>query len=159
MDYDALIDSWRRGPRLSEHTALEVTYAVAVGHRPGDPPPLKPGEPVPGCACPACTGIAQDHPARQHRVLHGSTSLPVEEARAVPIIDVASRLGLDLHRVGRSWRAPCPIHGGEDRNFSVLMGGGARCWSCGWTGDGIALVMELRGVEFADAVRELAGRP
>lgn len=29
----------------------------------------------------------------------------------------------------------------------------------GWTGDGIVLVMKLRGVDCPDAVRELAGRP
>jgi hypothetical protein len=82
--------------------------------------------------------------------------LPVERARSVPILDVCQRLGIKLRGVGRSYRGPCPIHGGDGPNFSVQEGGGARCWSCGWTGDGIALVMQVRGLPFHEAVRELA---
>lgn len=43
---------------LSSHARLEIAHAVHAGHRPGDPPPLDPGDPVPGCACVACRALA-----------------------------------------------------------------------------------------------------
>ena len=82
--------------------------------------------------------------------------LPVEESRAVPILDVCNALGLDLKRVGRTWRCPCPVHGGYGLNFSVIEDRGARCWTCGWTGDALSLWIELRSVEFHEAVRAIA---
>ncbi len=82
--------------------------------------------------------------------------LPVEAARATPILDVAERLGLELRRVGRSYRGPCPIHRGEDPNFSVDPERGLfKCFVCDEGGDGIALWMHVRGVTFAEAVREM----
>ncbi|MFQ5845356.1 MAG: CHC2 zinc finger domain-containing protein [Planctomycetota bacterium] len=83
--------------------------------------------------------------------------LPVETARRVPILDVCERLGLALRKVGRSWRGPCPLHGGEGPNFAVLRERGTfRCFVCDAGGDGLALWMGVRGVDFAEAVLELA---
>lgn len=45
--------------RLSEHTRLEIAYAVHAGHEPGDPPPLADDDPVPGCSCPRCVMLAR----------------------------------------------------------------------------------------------------
>ncbi len=82
--------------------------------------------------------------------------MPVEAARATPILDVADRLGLELRRVGRSYRGPCPIHRGEDPNFSVDPERGLfKCFVCDEGGDGIELWMHVRGVTFAEAVREM----
>ena len=143
--------------RLSEHLRLEVAHAVHRGHQPDDTPPLQPTEPVPGCSCPRCTAVPADHPTRRLRPRRERRRLPVEEARSVPILDVCEQLGLDLRQVGRSWRGPCPMHGGEGPNFAVLPDRGLfKCFVCDETGNGIDLWMRVRGVPFTDAVRELA---
>ena len=69
----------------------------------------------------------------------------------------AERLGLDLNWVGRSYHGPCPIHNGEHRKFSLNPERGSfTCFVCGEGGDAISLWMAVRGVAFAEAVRELA---
>jgi len=206
---------------LSRHVVLEVAHVVHIGHRPGDPPPLSPGAPVPGCGCPVCLTLAvggtwddgrhaeemvlfmalfppseradaveaartETEALEYTRVLPSpgvlsllaarvpgavrepkvrtrrrsrwdDTPLPIKEARAIPILDIAELLGLHLRRVGNSWRGPCSIHDGDGPNFSIVPKvNGWRCWSCGRSGDGIALMMAVRCVSFAEAVRELA---
>ncbi len=70
-------------------------------------------------------------------------------------------LGPAAKRSGRHLLWPCPFH--DDRNPSLQVDPGRRCWKC-WPcdlgGDAPALVMKLRGVGFPEAVRtvaELAG--
>ncbi len=143
----------------SEHVRLEIANAVHLGHRPGDAPPLAAAAAVPGCSCPDCTGVPTDHPARRSlRRRNGRQldPLPVDDARAVPLLEVSERLGLDLRRVGQSWRGPCPLHGGEHRNFAINPERDHfKCFVCGEAGDGIELWMRVRGVSFSDAVLEL----
>ena len=92
----------------SRHMDLEILASAALGRM------LDPGVLVPGCGCPICTDIPEDSPARKpFRVVKEGNPLPVEVAGAVPCIEVAERIGLDLRRVGRSWRGPCPIHDGD----------------------------------------------
>lgn len=156
-DEDGLVESWveaSRGSRrlCSDHAAVEAAYALGSGHRPGEPAPLGVGKPVPGCGCFRCTGVLARRPRRRWR-----GPLPVDEARAVSILDVCDRLGLALRRVGKSYRGPCPIHGGDGPNFSVVPERGCfRCWVCGERGDGIRLVQLVRGLTFVEAVREVA---
>ena len=80
----------------SDHLSLEIAAAQRRGR------PLKPGEPVPGCACSGCTGIADDHPARvpawrradpegaaaSDRQRRERWEQMVVRARAVPLLDV-----------------------------------------------------------------------
>lgn len=55
IDRGALIDSWSDGTPLSRHILAEVTHLDRVGHRWGEPSPLAPLDPVPGCEdCPTC---------------------------------------------------------------------------------------------------------
>lgn len=143
---------WARDNRggATEHTRLEVAAAVHQGR------PLEPGEPVPGCPCPECTGVSADDPARapRRRTYNERDPLPVEAARSVPITEVTARFGIETDRHG--W-ALCPFH--EDRHPSFHVNeakGAAFCNPCGASWDGIALVMELRGLDFAEAVKELA---
>lgn len=83
--------------------------------------------------------------------------LPVEDARAIPILEVAERLGLILQRVGRSYRGSCPIHQGEDLNMSIDPQRGIfKCFVCQAGGDGIELYQLVRGVDFVEAVKEIA---
>ncbi|MGP0068622.1 MAG: CHC2 zinc finger domain-containing protein, partial [Isosphaeraceae bacterium] len=58
---------------------------------------------------------------------------------------------------GRRLWWPCPFH--EDKNPSFVIDPGKpgwKCWGCGEHGDAPALVMQLKGVGFPEAVRILA---
>ena len=80
--------------------------------------------------------------------------LPVEAARAVPILEVADRLGLELNR---AHRGPCPIHSGEDANFALRPERNRfKCFVCDASGDGIELWMQVTGDEFHEAVKAIA---
>lgn len=86
-------------------------------------------------------------PKRQWRLV--KQSLRIEEA--------LDALGLNSRRQGDELWASCPLpsHGGADRNpsFSVNVAKGLyNCFSCGAGGDMPALVRELQGCSYADAV-------
>jgi hypothetical protein len=139
----------------SDHLKAEVAAAHWKGRRTGTPIPLDPGVPVPGCTCPDCTGVAADAPVRQttrpRRDLR--PALDLDAARAVPILEVAARLGI-AHRNG--W-AVCPFH--QDRSPSLHLNEkkqAAFCNPCGKSWDPIALVMDYKRIPFVDAVKELA---
>lgn len=96
--------------------------------------------------------------AKRSRRTEGDSSqeaLPVEEARHVPIREVAARLGLGEPE-GR-WGEPrvlCPLH--DDTNPSLRLREPEGLWycdPCAQGGDGIRLVEEALGLEFAEAVR------
>ena len=63
---------------------------------------------------------------------------------------------LDFYGVGtgRHNRIACPIHRGADANFAYT-DKVYHCWTCGAKGDVIALVGELFGLNFAQAVMKL----
>lgn len=142
---------------LSEHGRLEVAGAHWRGRKAGaGPMPLDPGQPVPGCGCEHCTGIADAEPLRPRTtrtIADSRPALDLEAARAVPILKVAARLGIE-HR--RGW-AVCPFH--ADSSPSLHLNpkkNAAFCNPCGRSWDPIALVMDYRNLPFPEAVRELA---
>lgn len=118
---------------------------------------IDPAKPVPGCDCSACTGVVR--PVLQFP--RTAETLDVEAARAVPLLDVLDLLRIDAgRRVGRTYRIPCPVHRGEGPNCSVDPAKGLwKCFTCGEGGDGIRLMMEVRGLPFLAAVRELLNLP
>lgn len=69
--------------------------------------------------------------------------------------DVLNDLGLRVD--GHTKRTQCPIHGGDDKNFSVYEYGGC-CWSqCGgksW--DTVELIRDLKKLSYPEALEELA---
>ncbi len=141
---------------------LEIAQAVQADHRPGESPPLAEGDPVPGCGCPACTGVPAEDPARRfgktsHR-REVSDPLPVEVARAVPILSVTARLGLgEPVRRGREWAVLCPLHDDTRPSLTLNLDRGLwYCFACSEGGDSLALWQRVRGCSFAEAVRELA---
>jgi hypothetical protein len=79
------------------------------------------------------------------------------EAKLLPIMDVAERLGVpDLKRGGREWIGPCPKCGGRDR-FGINPDKGVwNCRHCG-AGDGIGLVQHVLGCDFRAALSWLMG--
>lgn len=64
-----------------------------------------------------------------------------------------------LKRVGKSYRGPCPLHGGDGPNFSVDPAKGLfKCFVCGEGGDVFSFVMKYLGLDFPSAVRHVAQR-
>jgi ribosomal protein L37AE/L43A len=87
--------------------------------------------------------------------------LPVERAREVPIMAVMRDRGVKFarsHSSSSRYRARCPLCRSTRAALSVDARRGLwHCFKCDMGGDGIAFVQQVRGVSFADAVRELAG--
>ncbi len=83
----------------------------------------------------------------------------VEDARAVPIEDVARARAPTLKRQGRELMGPCPVCGGKDRFGVNLRKQVFLCRSAGKGGDVIALQQYLDGCDFLQACETLTGRP
>lgn len=83
----------------------------------------------------------------------------LEEIRAQA--DISQIVGefVSLRRSGRTYRGPCPLHGGEGPNFSVDPERGIfKCFVCGEGGDVFSFPMKLLGLDFIEAVRFVAER-
>ncbi len=83
----------------------------------------------------------------------------IEEIRAQA--DILQIIGefMPLRRVGRTYRGPCPLHGGEGPNFSVYPERGIfKCFVCGDGGDVFSFPMKLLGLDFVEAVKFVAER-
>lgn len=81
------------------------------------------------------------------------------EAKAIPILEVAERLGINsLRRAGIEQVGPCPVCGGQDR-FAINPARGLfLCRVCpDAAGDGLALVQHVLGCDFAAALDYLVG--
>lgn len=90
----------------------------------------------------------------------GENDPRIEEARAVLLVDLIDALGIDgLKRAGRELVGPCPRPGcGGDDRFSINPQKNVfNCRICKGSGDAIALVQMVRGLEFMPAVEYLAG--
>ncbi len=82
----------------------------------------------------------------------------VAEAKAMPIQQVVDLLGLvNLKRTGHELVGPCPRCGGSDRFGVNLRKGLFQCRRCEAKGDGIALVMWDRQIDFPAALTWLCG--
>ncbi len=83
----------------------------------------------------------------------------VEEIRAqADIIQIIGEY-VQLRRSGRTYRGPCPLHGGEGPNFSVDPDRGIfKCFVCGEGGDVFSFPMKLHGLDFIEAVKFVAER-
>jgi hypothetical protein len=101
-------------------------------------------------------GIRHRPAPRPHCPTRGAR-LPVEDARAMPLERVLMHLGFDLKRRGRELFTRCPFH--DDEHPSLRANVEKDLWFCdvcGIGGDAITFVERLLGVEFADAVAEVA---
>ena len=143
-------------------TDLEPRARQAYLDQSAEPSVLAPGEPVPGCGCPGCTGIPADHPVHQRQIRRRRDGQErfaeiVETARAVPILEVVQRLGLGTPvKRGKELAVRCPLH--EDNNPSLRLNPTKQLWycsPCSEGGDAIQLYLRARRIEFAEAVREL----
>lgn len=82
----------------------------------------------------------------------------LQEAKAIPILEVADRLGIEgLKPAGRERVGPCPVCGGRDRFGINLDRGVFVCRNCGG-GDAIKLVELVQGLSFKEALAWLVGQ-
>ena len=162
-ELDKLVASWADPTRRSPSKHLDLAIAAAFHRRRRKLPPLEDEDPIPGCGCEHCTDLPRDSAARVVPIRSGyhpapyRTPLDVEAARAVGILEVARLLHLHPVRQGKEWVARCPLH--DDKEPSLRLNSVKNLWHCfpcGEGGDGIRLFQRVRGIGFADAVRELA---
>lgn len=82
-----------------------------------------------------------------------------ERLRAIPITEVARRLGDELKREGSVCKTLCPWHDDHDPSLTLYERTGenhCHCFSCGHGGDTIAYVMQHEGWTFQKACRWLS---
>ena len=85
-----------------------------------------------------------------------SDSLVEEVRQRADILEIVGE-SVRLKRSGKTWRGPCPLHGGEGPNFSVDPARGIfKCFVCGEGGDVFAFVMKHLGMDFPGAIRHVA---
>lgn len=85
-------------------------------------------------------------------------SSDLEAARAIPIVGVVERYGIQLKRQGREHIGLCPLHQEKTASFSVNADRGFyHCFGCGLHGDVIDFVQAIEGIEFREAVERLTG--
>ena len=89
--------------------------------------------------------------------IHGSIGeTDIARAKSVPILSLMEC----TRRGGKEW-AKCPFHASgteKTASFVVNTNNTGHCFSCGWHGDSIALVMKLQGLSFIEAVRWLISK-
>jgi DNA primase len=83
----------------------------------------------------------------------------IEEVRQrADLVEIVSE-HTRLKRSGRTFRGPCPLHGGEGPNFSVDPAKGFyKCFVCGEGGTVYTFLQRHLGLSFPDAVRHVAER-
>ncbi|WP_434136872.1 toprim domain-containing protein (plasmid) [Pseudomonas luteola] len=98
--------------------------------------------------------------ARESRKFYDSRKVK-DQASAYGWVGIMRALAPDLERaISRLGRhVPCPVHGGTDgfrlfKDFNVR--GGAICNSCGAFGDGLSLLCFVKGIDFPEALVEVA---
>lgn len=103
------------------------------------------------CRCERC----DPNYVREVQEIYGS--LPVQEARSVAIIDVAERLDLGpIVPSGTDYVALCPFHSDHEPSLRLSPHKNAwYCFPCNDGGDGIDLWMQVRKVDFSEAVQEM----
>ncbi len=83
----------------------------------------------------------------------------IEQVRdAADLLEIVQE-SVDLKRTGSDWRGPCPFHHGNNRNFAVIPKKNRYyCFVCHASGDVFTWYRERFGLDYPDAVREVARR-
>ncbi|OPY83262.1 MAG: DNA primase [Syntrophorhabdus sp. PtaU1.Bin153] len=81
---------------------------------------------------------------------NGITDEMIQRAKEYPMEELLEQYGYQV----KLHRTRCPVHGGKNpTSFSIKDNRGV-C-HCGWHGDTIALLIELKGCSFVEAVKRL----
>ncbi len=84
-----------------------------------------------------------------------------EQVRSrIDIVDlIGESLTLQPERGGREYKGLCPFHDDHNPSFTVSREKQSyKCWSCGEGGDCFSFVMKIDGLQFIEALEQLAGR-
>ena len=77
----------------------------------------------------------------------------------VDLGDVLEFYGVQFRGTRREEKVLCPVHSESNPSMSInLLKGVAHCWSCGWAGDGLALISELEGIDRSASAKVAASR-
>ena len=83
----------------------------------------------------------------------------LDELRARTTLSAVISPTVKLIRAGREWKACCPFHNEKTPSFTVNDDKGFyHCFGCGAHGDAIRFLTDQRGMQFMDAVKELASK-
>ncbi|TNE31744.1 MAG: DNA primase [Alphaproteobacteria bacterium] len=83
----------------------------------------------------------------------------LDELRARVTLSSVIMRTTKLQRAGREWKACCPFHNEKSPSFTVNDEKGFyHCFGCGAHGDVIRWMTDQRGLQFMDAVKELAAQ-
>ena len=83
----------------------------------------------------------------------------LDELRARTVLSAVITPTVKLIRAGREWKACCPFHNEKTPSFTVNDDKGFyHCFGCGAHGDAIRFLTDQRGMQFMDAVKELAAK-
>src|SRR3954464_376959 len=83
----------------------------------------------------------------------------LDELRARTVLSSIIAPSVKLIRAGREWKACCPFHNEKTPSFTVNDDKGFyHCFGCGAHGDAIRFLTDNRGMQFMDAVKELAAK-
>src|SRR3954471_8735124 len=83
----------------------------------------------------------------------------LDELRARTVLSAVISPSVKLIRAGREWKACCPFHNEKTPSFTVNDEKHFyHCFGCGAHGDAIRFLTDQRGLQFMDAVKELADK-
>ena len=81
----------------------------------------------------------------------------LDELRSRTTLSALIMRSTKLQRAGREWKGCCPFHDEKTPSFTVNDAKGFyHCFGCGAHGDAIRWMTDQRGMQFMDAVKELA---
>jgi DNA primase len=83
----------------------------------------------------------------------------LDEVRArADIVEIVGEQ-ISLRRAGKDFKALCPFHNEKNPSFYVVPAKGIyKCFSCGESGDVFTFLMKRNGLDFPEAVRQIAAR-
>jgi DNA primase len=83
----------------------------------------------------------------------------LDELRARTTLSAVIGPSVKLIKAGREFKACCPFHNEKTPSFTINDEKGFyHCFGCGAHGDAIRFLTDHRGLQFMDAVKELAGK-